>query len=138
MTLGLPAKNQRVPSPRGSAAARGILELRGGIAMPIVEQARATHIQLDETGTPWIADANTSVMEVVLDRLAYGWSPEEIHYQHPHLSLAQIHAALSWYYDHQSAMDAEIERDSQEITRLRASAGESPFVKRMRSEGRVR
>jgi hypothetical protein len=35
----------------------------------------------------------------VLDKLAYGWSPEEIHFQHPALSLAQIHAALSYYYE---------------------------------------
>ena len=38
------------------------------------------------------------VTEVVLDKIAYGWSPEEIHFQHPHLSLAQIHAALTYYY----------------------------------------
>jgi hypothetical protein len=31
----------------------------------------------------------------VLDKIAYGWIPEEMHLQHPHLSLAQIHAALS-------------------------------------------
>jgi uncharacterized protein (DUF433 family) len=37
-----------------------------------------------------------------LDHLAYGWSPEEMHYQHPPLSLAQIHAALAYYFDHQA------------------------------------
>jgi hypothetical protein len=41
---------------------------------------------------------------------AHGSSPEEISFQHPHLSLAQIHAALSYYYDHQQEIDAYIER----------------------------
>src|SRR5215831_1490821 len=33
----------------------------------------------------------------VLDKLAYGWSPEEMHPQHPDLTLGQINAAL-WYF----------------------------------------
>jgi uncharacterized protein (DUF433 family) len=55
---------------------------------------------LDEDGVAWIGNTNTKVIEVVLDRIAYGWSPEEIHFQHPHLSLEQIHAALSYYHGH--------------------------------------
>ena len=38
------------------------------------------HIKLDEQGVAWIDDANVKVIEVVVDRLAYGWSPEEIHF----------------------------------------------------------
>ena len=60
--------------------------------MPITTTA---HIHLDAQGVAWIDDTNVKVVEVVLDKRAYGWSPEEIHTQHPGLSLAQIHAALS-------------------------------------------
>jgi len=95
------------------------------------------HIQLDSEGIAWIDDTNTKVIEVVLDKLAHGWSPEEIHFQHPHLSLAQIHAALSYYYDNERQFDAQIERDLQEVEAMRAAAGESPFVKRMRTAGRI-
>jgi hypothetical protein len=38
-----------------------------------------------------------------MDRRAYGWDAEEIHAAHPHLSLAHIHAALSYYYAPQLA-----------------------------------
>ena len=65
----------------------------------------ATHIWLDDRGVAWIDQANVKVVEVVLDKLAQGSSPEEMHYQYPHLSLAQIHAALAYYYDHQSELD---------------------------------
>ena len=77
-------------------------------------------IELDENGVPWITGANTKVVEVVLDKLAYGWSPEEMHRQHSHLSMAQIHAALSYYYEHQDEVDADIERRDRYVEELRA------------------
>jgi uncharacterized protein (DUF433 family) len=52
------------------------------------------HIWLDDRGAAWIDNTNTKVIEAVLDMIAHGWSPEEIHFQHPNLPLAQIHAAL--------------------------------------------
>lgn len=70
----------------------------------------ASQIELDDQGVAWIVGANTKVVEVALDKLAYGWSPEEMHFQHPHLSLAQIHSALAYYYENQEKLDAEIER----------------------------
>src|SRR5580765_3195377 len=45
-------------------------------------------IEIDEQGVPWISGANTKVIEVVLDKMAHGSSPEEMHLQYPHLSLA--------------------------------------------------
>jgi uncharacterized protein (DUF433 family) len=77
-------------------------------------------IELDEHGVPWITGANTKVVEVVLDKLAYGWSPEEMHRQHPHLSMAQIHAALSYYYEHQAEVNADIERRERIVDELMA------------------
>lgn len=95
------------------------------------------HIYLDERGVAWIDDSNVKVIEVVLDKLAYGWSPEEIHFQHPSLSLAQIHAALSYYYDHQQAFDTAIERQCQEVEVMAAQAYDTPFRKRLRALGKL-
>jgi uncharacterized protein (DUF433 family) len=36
-----------------------------------------------------------------------GMTPDEIVEAHPHLSLADVHAALAYYYDHQSAIRSE-------------------------------
>jgi uncharacterized protein (DUF433 family) len=95
-----------------------------------------SQIQLDENGTAWMDNSNTKVIEVVLDQLAYGWSPEEIHFQHLHLSLAQIHAALSYYHDHRAELDAEIQRQLDEVESLTKEAGESPIHKRLKDLGR--
>jgi uncharacterized protein (DUF433 family) len=102
-----------------------------------MSQTTTAHIHLDEWGRAWIDDTNTKVIEVVLDKMAYGWSPEETHVQHPHLSLAQIHAALSYYYDHQAAFDAEIDRQLQEVDALRAQVENSPIRQRLRALGKL-
>jgi uncharacterized protein (DUF433 family) len=80
------------------------------------------HIRLDDQGRPWVDDTNVKVIEVVLDHLAYGWNAETIQENHPHLSLAQVYAALAWYYDHQIEMDAELGRQDERIRALRATA----------------
>ena len=95
------------------------------------------HIRLDDCGVAWIDDTNTKVIEVALDMIAHGWSPEEIHFQHTHLSLGQIHAALAFYYDHKAEMDTRIRNGTEEVARLRAQAGESPIRKRLREMGKL-
>ena len=93
------------------------------------------HVKLDERGTAWIDEVKVQVIEVVLDRLAYGWSPEEIHFPQPLLSLAQIYAALGYYDDHQETLDAEIAGQEETVRRLRQEAGESPLVARLKVSG---
>jgi len=88
------------------------------------------HIWTDPQGRAWIDDTNVKVIEVVLDHLAYGWTAETIQENHPHLTLAQVYAALAWYYDHQADMDAQIERQGKRIATLRAAAKPSPLAKR--------
>ncbi len=43
-----------------------------------------------------------------------GLSPEELAREFPHLSLSQIHDALSYYYEHQEKIDKEIESESED------------------------
>src|SRR5205085_3174026 len=95
-------------------------------------------IELDPDGVAWIAGANTKVREVVLDKLAHGSSPEEMALQYSHLSLAQIHAALAYYYEHQEELDAEILREWNEVKELAANQPESPLRQRLREIKRER
>jgi len=92
-----------------------------------------THIYKDEQGRAWIDNTRVKVIEVVLDHLAYGWSADEIHEQHQHLTLAQIHATLAYYYDHQAELDEQIKRDLALVREVRASTGESPMQRRLRA-----
>jgi uncharacterized protein (DUF433 family) len=96
------------------------------------------HIELDERGIAHVAGTRHKVKMIVADRIAHGWSPEEIHFQYPGLSLAQIHAALSYYYDHRDDIDSQIENDHDEVRRLRAQDQDSPIRRRLREMGRIR
>lgn len=96
-----------------------------------------SHIELDTEGRAWIAGTNTKVIEIALDKLAWGWNPEEMCLQHPHLSLAQIHAALSYYYDHQNELNAEIAAQTREYEALRAQADNSPLRQKLRALGKI-
>ena len=91
-----------------------------------------TLIELDAQGVAWISGTKVKVIEVALDKLAHGSSPEEMHFQYPHLSLAQIHAALAYYYEHQTELDAEIQRRWQEANELAAQEAVSPLQQRLR------
>ena len=91
------------------------------------------HVFVDAVGVAWVEGTNVKVIEIVLDRLAHGWGPEEVHFQHPNLSLSQIHAALAWYYDHETELDAEIERRLREVEERMGATAESPLRRRLRT-----
>jgi hypothetical protein len=75
------------------------------------------------------------VVEVVLDRLAYHWDADEIHRQHPHLSLSQIYSTLAYYYAHQTEMDREIDRQLRAVEQIKTSLGSSPVRRKLRAMG---
>ena len=91
----------------------------------------ATHIELDGRDIAWIGGTKVKVTEVVLDKIAYGWSPEEIHFQHPHLSLAQIHGALTYYYENQSRLDAQIRHGSGESAKIASQVSDVDFRRKL-------
>lgn len=68
-------------------------------------------------GRPCIAGTGVTVQRVV-GWYALGLSPEEIAVQFGHLSLAQVHAALTYYHANRQEMDAEIALDAEEGDRL--------------------
>jgi uncharacterized protein (DUF433 family) len=58
-------------------------------------------------GRPCIAGTGTSVRCIaVYDK--QGYSPEEIVAHKPHLTLAQVHAALAYYWANKGEIDADL------------------------------
>src|ERR1700761_3252130 len=98
----------------------------------------SSHIHRDAEGKAWIDDTNVKVIEVALDHIAYGWSADEIRAQHPHLSLGQIHAALSFYFDHLPEFDELIEKSLERANQKAAATQDSPGRHRLRALGKIR
>jgi len=79
------------------------------------------HITVAE-GVPTIEHSGMKVSQLVIEHLSHGWSPSELRYQHPELTLGQIYSALAYYWDHKAEVDAEIERREERVSQIREEA----------------
>ena len=95
------------------------------------------HIVIDENGVPAIEGTSMKVVELVLETAAYGWSPEELHFQHPYLSLGQIHSALAYYWDHAEELDRDIERRAEKVEEIRRKTGPSAVRDKLKARGLI-
>ena len=95
------------------------------------------HIVLDEEHVPWIAGTRTKVVELVAEVRSYGWSAEELAHQHPHLTLAQVHSALAYFWDHADEIEADLRRRQALAEEVRREVGEHPLVSRLRARGQI-
>ncbi len=96
------------------------------------------HLTIDDDGTARIARTRYKVIHLAGEHYHYGWPAEEILRQHPDLRPEQVHAALTYFYDHYdrlvqemsaSAEIVEAERLGQRLTRaqlLARRAGGNP------------
>jgi len=100
-------------------------------------ETRYEHVVLDEQGPPIIVGTTMKVRELVAERLAWRWSPEELLVNHPYLTLGQIFSALAYYADHQAEIDTAIEADVQYMDELRRKAPPSPLAIRLKMQSPV-
>ena len=89
------------------------------------------HIEYNAQQAPIIAGTTMKVVELVMAQCAHGWSPEELSFQFPHLSMGQIHGALAYYWDHRSELDTDIDRRSRFAEDSRRDAASSPLAQRL-------
>lgn len=69
------------------------------------------HIAIDPKicgGSPRIEGTRITVRTIVIYILLHGQTPEELLTHYPHISLASIYDALSYYYDNRETIDKEI------------------------------
>lgn len=58
-------------------------------------------------GKPHIDGHRIRVSDIVIWHEKLGWSPDEIVDQFPGLSLADVYAALAYYFDHRAEIEEE-------------------------------
>ena len=103
----------------------------------MLSETRYEHIILNEAQVPMIAGTTMKVIELVLDHVAYGWSPEELHFQHPDLTLGQIYSALAYYWDHKAKLDEDIKRRLQVVDQLQQTMPSTSLAERLKARGRI-
>jgi len=82
--------------------------------------------------SPVIMGTRTKVMDIAIRYELLGMTPDQIIEQFPHLTLAQIHDALSYYYDHKSELDGTYKKEQIFINELRKH-----YPSRLRAKLRV-
>lgn len=70
-------------------------------------------------GAPVIAGTGIRVLDVAVRYEILHMTPEEIMVALPHLTLPQIHAGLSYYYEHKAELDKEWKASLKTVRGLR-------------------
>jgi len=70
-------------------------------------------------GKPRIAGHRIRVQDVAIWHERLGYSIEEIIAHYPQLTLAEVHAALAYYYDHRDEIQHDIEQAEALVERMK-------------------
>jgi uncharacterized protein (DUF433 family) len=70
-------------------------------------------------GSAVITGTRTRVVDIAIEYEYLVHSPDEIISAHPHLTLQQIHDALSYYYENREEIDRKIKDEQEFIQGLR-------------------
>src|SRR5438034_9864582 len=115
--------DERINSPPGSNSSYNGY-------MPVIAYP---HIEIAADGTIYIGRTRFKILMLLMERLAYHWDADELHHQHPQLSLAQIHGALTYYYDHQEELDRQLAERIRQDDQLFAQGGDGPYQRKLRA-----
>ncbi|HXM71050.1 MAG TPA: DUF433 domain-containing protein [Thermoanaerobaculia bacterium] len=102
------------------------------MSQPAAAATAYPHLTTNAQGATVLAGTTMKVVELVMAQRAHGWSPEELHFQFPHLPLGHIHAALAYYWDHKAELDADIDRETEYVEQARREAGPSLVAAKLR------
>ena len=86
---------------------------------------------------PVIRGTRIKVRHIAAEHIHWLWEAPQIQRRHPDLSLAQIHSALAFYYDHKDPIDTALARDDTLADELQAECEQSPVRQKLRSLGLV-
>jgi uncharacterized protein (DUF433 family) len=95
--------------------------------------AMSGHIVIDDAGVARMAGSRVRVIDLIMAGQANHWGPAELHDNYPQFTLADIHAALSYYFDYQSQCDIQIAASIERADELQASTPVPPVVERLRA-----
>jgi uncharacterized protein (DUF433 family) len=76
-------------------------------------------------GRPHILGHRIKVKHIAIWHEQMGMTPTQIVATYPTITLAQVHAALAYYYDHRDDIQAEIEEERRFVEEMKAKAGPS-------------
>jgi uncharacterized protein (DUF433 family) len=83
-------------------------------------------------GRPRIDGHRIQVEDVAIWHERMGMSPDAIVSEYPSITLAEVHAALAYYYENRQRIDADIEAAKRYAEEMKAKAGPSRLQEKLR------
>ena len=80
-------------------------------------------------GKPRIDGHRIKVEHIAICYERMGMTPDEIVTSHPTINLAQVHAALAYYYEHRQQIDADIEEGERFAREMKTKSPPSKLQK---------
>jgi uncharacterized protein (DUF433 family) len=97
-----------------------------------MELTQHIETRLDKCGgKPCIAGTRIRVWDIYVLHERLGKTPDEILADFPELSLADIFAALSYYFDHQAEIDADMKAADDFVDQLKDLTGPGPLAEKL-------
>ncbi len=82
-------------------------------------------------GQPRIAGTRIKVKHIYTWVECMGMTPVQVVAEYPHLTMAQVHAALAYYWSHPDEIHQDIADEEKRVAELRAKAGPSRIQERL-------
>ncbi len=83
------------------------------------------------SGQPRIAGTRIKVKHIYTWVERMGMTPAQVVAEYPHLTMAQVHAALAYYWSYCDEIHRDIDSEEQLVAELRAKAGPSRIQERL-------
>ncbi|HZZ43182.1 MAG TPA: DUF433 domain-containing protein [Tepidisphaeraceae bacterium] len=81
-------------------------------------------------GKPCITGTRIRVWDIAVLTQS-GQSPDEILHAYPHLTLSDVYAALTYYYDNQDEIEKQAAEDERFVETLRQQIGPGPLEQKL-------
>jgi uncharacterized protein (DUF433 family) len=83
-------------------------------------------------GRPRIDGHRIQVEDVAIWYERMGMSPDQIVFEYPSITLADVHAALAYYYENKQRIDTDIDAARKYADEMKAKAGRSHLEEKLR------
>jgi len=83
------------------------------------------------SGQPRMAGTRIKVKHIYTWVERMGMTPAQVVAEYPHLTMAQVHAALTYYWSHCDEIHQDIDNEDKLVAELKAKAGPSKIQERL-------
>ena len=85
-------------------------------------------------GKPCIAGTRIRVWDIYVASELRGESPDQIVAQYPSISLADVHAALAFYWDNREMINQQMKEADEFVEKMKSITGPGPLAKLLASK----